>query len=215
MARPIFLRCAPGDAASATAGIYATPVHAWFRGRGEARYLRDLPGPLVIAMSTLTRLILAVDRRVTAAVWTLAALLLAVLACIGLYQVLTRFIWNAPSPWTEELIGRLFVWCVMLGIVAAFRQGALVSVDLMLRLSRGAWLRFVRRLILVVTLGFLGVLVWYGLDLAWRIRFQTFATLPMSIAWAYLALPFGALFSMLAVVANHLDPQNKELELAK
>lgn len=166
-------------------------------------------------MSTLARLILAVDRRVTAAVWTLAALLLAVLACIGLYQVLTRFIWNAPSPWTEELIGRLFVWCVMLGIVAAFRQGALVSVDLMLRLSRGAWLRFVRRLILVVTLGFLGVLVWYGLDLAWRIRFQTFATLPMSIAWAYLALPVGALFSMLAVVANHLDPQNKELELAK
>ncbi|MCU0951288.1 MAG: TRAP transporter small permease [Burkholderiaceae bacterium] len=166
-------------------------------------------------MSTLARLILAVDRRVTAAVWTLAALLLAVLACIGLYQVLTRFIWNTPSPWTEELIGRLFVWCVMLGIVAAFRQGALVSVDLMLRLSRGAWLRFVRRLILVATLGFLGVLVWYGLDLAWRIRFQTFATLPMSIAWAYLALPVGALFSMLAVVANHLDPQNKELELAK
>jgi TRAP-type C4-dicarboxylate transport system permease small subunit len=163
----------------------------------------------------LTRLILAIDRRVTNAVWLLAALLLAALACIGGYQVLTRFIWNQPSPWSEELIGRLFVWCVMLGVVAAFRQGALVSVDLMLRLSSGAYHRFVRRLILVVTLGFLAVLVWYGVDLAWRIRFQTFATLPLSIAWAYLALPVGALFSMLAVVANHLDPQSRELELAK
>jgi len=163
----------------------------------------------------LSRLILAIDRRVTSAVWLVAALLLGLLACIGLYQVLIRFIWNQPSPWTEELIGRLFVWCVMLGVVAAFRQGALVSVDLMLRLSRGAWHRVVRLLILVVSLAFLGVLAWYGFDLAWRIRFQTFATLPLSIAWAYLALPVGALFSMLAVLANHLDPINRELELQK
>ena len=163
----------------------------------------------------LSRLILALDRRITAAVWLAAALLLALLACIGLYQVLTRFIWNQPSPWSEELIGRLFVWCVMLGVVAAFRQGALVSVDLMLRLSRGAWRRFVRRLILGVTLAFLAVLAYYGFDLAWRIRFQTFATLPLSIAWAYLALPIGALFSMLAVLANHVEPINRELELQK
>ncbi len=140
----------------------------------------------------LSRLILAIDRRVTSAVWLLAALLLALLACVGGYQVLIRFIFNQPSPWTEELIGRLFVWCVS-----------------------GAWHRFVRRLIVVVTLGFLAVLVWYGFDLAWRIRFQTFATLPLSIAWAYLALPVGALFSMLAVTANYIDPQNRELELTK
>lgn len=163
----------------------------------------------------LSRLILAIDRHVNGAVWTLAALLLALLACIGGYQVLTRFIWNQPSPWSEELIGRLFVWCVMLGTVAAFRQGALVSVDLMLRTSRGAWRRFVRGLITVVTLAFLAVLAYYGFDLAWRVRFQTFATLPLSISWAYLALPVGALLSMLAVLAHHLDPVNRELELQK
>jgi TRAP-type C4-dicarboxylate transport system permease small subunit len=163
----------------------------------------------------LARALLAIDRRVTNAVWLLASLLLAVLALIGGYQVLIRFVWNQPSPWTEELIGRLFVWCVMLGVVAGFRQGALVSVDLMLRLSKGAWLKIVRLVILAVTLVFLAVVTWYGFDLAWRIRFQTFATLPMSIAWAYLALPVGALFSMLAVVANYIDPLNRELELAK
>jgi TRAP-type C4-dicarboxylate transport system permease small subunit len=163
----------------------------------------------------LSRLILAVDRRFTEAVWLLAATLLGLLACVGLYQVATRFVWNQPSPWSEELIGRLFVWCVMLGTVAAFRQGALVSVDLMLRLSGGAWRRFVRRLILGVTLSFLAALAWHGFDLAWRIRFQTFATLPLSIAWAYLAVPVGALFSMLAVAAHHLEPLDRELELQK
>ncbi len=163
----------------------------------------------------ISRLILAVDRHVTNAVWLIASLLLGLLACIGLYQVVIRFVWNQPSPWTEEVIGRLFVWCVMLGIVAAFRQGALVSVDLMLRLSRGSFRRVLRAMIALVTLGFLGVLVYHGVDLAWRIRFQTFATLPFSISWAYLALPVGAAFSMLAVLANYLDPVNRELELQK
>jgi TRAP-type C4-dicarboxylate transport system permease small subunit len=162
-----------------------------------------------------SRLLLAVDRRFTQAVWLLAAALLGLLACIGLYQVVIRFVWNQPSPWSEELIGRLFVWCVMLGTVAAFRQGALVSVDLMLRLSSGAWRRFVRRMILAATLALLAALAWYGFDLVWRVRFQTFATLPLSIAWAYLAVPVGALFSMLAVVAHHLEPLDRELELQK
>jgi TRAP-type C4-dicarboxylate transport system permease small subunit len=163
----------------------------------------------------LSRLILAVDQRVTNAIWLLASLLLAALALIGGYQVFTRFVWNQPSPWTEEVIGRLFVWCVMLGVVAGFRQGALVSVDLMLRLSKGTWLKVVRLLILAVTLAFLAVITWYGFDLAWRIRFQTFATLPISISWAYLALPVGGLFSMLAMAANYIDPLNRELELTK
>lgn len=157
--------------------------------------------------------LLAFDRIVTNAIWAIAAALLAAIACLGLYQVLVRFVFNQPSPWTEELIGRLLIWCVMLGVVAAFRQGALVSVDLMLRASRGAWRRAVRRIIVAVTLVFLLLLAWLGFDLAWRIRFQTFASLPLSISWAYLALPVGASFSLLAVLAHYFDPINRELEV--
>jgi TRAP-type C4-dicarboxylate transport system permease small subunit len=160
----------------------------------------------------MTKWILAIDRIVTNAVWAIAAALLALIACLGLYQVLIRFVFNQPSPWTEEIIGRLLIWAVALGVVAAFRQGALVSVDLTLRLSRGAWRRALRLLILAVTLFFLGMLAYVGFDLAWRIRFQTFASLPISISWAYLAFPVGACFSVLAAVAHWLDPINRELE---
>lgn len=156
--------------------------------------------------------ILGLDRVVTNAIWTIAAALLGLIACLGLYQVLVRFVFNQPSPWTEEVIGRLLIWMVALGIVAAFRQGALVSVDVMLRLSRGRWRATVRLVILAVTLVFLLLLAWIGYDLAWRIRLQTFASLPISIAWAYLAFPVGATFSLLAVLAHYLDPINRELE---
>lgn len=160
----------------------------------------------------MVKWILAIDRVVTNTVWALAAVLLASISVLGLYQVLIRFVFNQPSPWTEEVIGRLLIWTVALGVVAAFRQGALVSVDVMLRWSRGRWRQAVRLIILIVTAAFLGLLAWLGYDLAWRIRFQTFASMPISISWAYLALPIGATFSLLAVLAHYFDPINRELE---
>jgi len=175
-------------------------------GSSPGQALRRGDGP------DMSKSILAIDRVVTNAVWALASALLALIACLGLYQVLVRFVFNQPSPWTEEVIGRLLIWTVALGIVAAFRQGALVSVDLMLRLSHGTWRRIVRLIIVTVTLVFLALLAWVGYDLAWRIRFQTFASLPISISWAYLAFPVGATFSALAVIANYFDPINRELE---
>jgi TRAP-type C4-dicarboxylate transport system permease small subunit len=160
-------------------------------------------------------LVLGLDRRVSA--WALDAgcVLLALISGLGLWQVLTRFLLSQPSSWTEEVMRRLLIWCVMLGVVVAFRRGALVSVDLALRLSRGAWRRALRALIAAVSLAFLAVVLWYGIDLAWRVRHQTFASIELSMAWAYAALPVGAALSMLAVLAQWLDPMNEELETAQ
>ncbi len=160
-------------------------------------------------------LLLALDRRLSGLALNLACLLLALICVLGLWQVLARFVFSQPSTWTEEAMRRLLIWCVMLGVVVAFRRGALVSVDLMLRLSRGWWRRVVRSLITLSSLAFLAVLLWFGIDLAWRVRFQTFASLDLSMAWAYAALPVGAALAMLAVLAQHLDPMNEELESAQ
>jgi len=97
----------------------------------------------------------------------------------------------------------------------AFRRGALVSVDLMLRTARGRWLTALRGLITGTALAYLAVLLWYGLDLTWRVRFQTFSSGDLSMAWAYAALPVGALFCMVGVLGHHLDPVNEELENAQ
>ena len=37
----------------------------------------------------------------------------------------------------------------------------------------------------------------------------------VSMFWAYLAMPVGGLFSVLAIVGNWLDPQRLELETAQ
>jgi TRAP-type C4-dicarboxylate transport system permease small subunit len=160
-------------------------------------------------------IILAVDRHITGLCLSLACAILAVISCLGMWQVIARFVFSQPSTWTEEIMRRLLIWMVMLGVVVALRQGALISVDLMLRVSRGAWRHTVRGIITTVNLTFFAVVLWFGVDLVWRVRFQTFASLELSMAWAYAAIPVGALLGLLATVAHHADPRNEELATAQ
>jgi TRAP-type C4-dicarboxylate transport system permease small subunit len=163
----------------------------------------------------MRQLILRIDRYTTGLSLHIACLLLAVISCLGLWQVVSRFVFEQPSTWTEEAMRRLLIWTVMLGVVAALRQGSMVSVDLMLRLSKGQWQRTVRWIITLFNLSFLSVVLFFGLQLIQRVRFQTFASMDLSMSWAYGALPAGALLGLLAVVAQHLDPRSEELETAQ
>jgi TRAP-type C4-dicarboxylate transport system permease small subunit len=166
---------------------------------------------VIAARNALLRL----DSLLTALAWSAACALLAVISCLGLWQVVARFVLSQPSTWTEEVMRRLLIWMVMLGTVVAFRRGALVSVDLMLRSSRGVLRRAVQGFITLVSLAFLGVLLWFGIDLVVRVRFQTFASMELSMGWAYAALPVGAALAIVSVLAHHLDPINEELETAQ
>ena len=155
---------------------------------------------------------LAIERRLTAFIIVAACLLLGIASCLVFYQVLTRFIFGQPSTWSEIAIRLILIWMVMFGVVVAFREGAQISVDLMYRLS-GRYQRLLHLLITTVILLFLGVIIWYGIDIAWRVRFQEIAGLeflPMSIGYA--ALPVGATFAIIAVIANYLDPRHSELD---
>lgn len=166
--------------------------------------------------TAMKNLLLAIDRRVTPAVMFAACALLAIVSLLGIWQVATRFLLSQPSTWTEELLRRLLIWMVMLGTAVAFRRGALVAVDLMINTARGRWRRIVRRVITVSSLTLLALLIWYGIDLVWRIRFQTFASMDfLSISWAYAAIPVGALFSVIAVLAHHFDPIDTQLDNAQ
>ena len=37
----------------------------------------------------------------------------------------------------------------------------------------------------------------------------------LSMFWAYIAMPAGAVFAIIAIVANYIDPRRMELETAQ
>ena len=135
-------------------------------------------------------------------------------ACLGLYQILSRFVFERPAEWSEVLVRFMLIWMVFLGAPVASRQGAMVCV-----FSRTGWpghrqcARALAALCALVILA--GVMLWFGVEYAWRGRFQTIGARSFSMTWAYLSIPVGAVFSALAVVGCLLDPRRQELDTAQ
>jgi len=162
----------------------------------------------------LRGLVLTLDRIGTTIAAILACLALAVAVFAGLWQVVARFATETPSVWSEALVRTALIWMAFIGLAVAIRAGALVSIDIAHRLSRGALRSFLEGLSLASILAMLGVMFWFGWSMAERVKFQEMAGLEVSMAWGYAAIPLGAIFAMLGAVAHFLDRRNEELESA-
>ena len=145
-----------------------------------------------------------------------ACAMLALAAALGMFQIIMRFVLEQPAEWTEVLIRFSLIWMVFLAIPTAFRQGAMVSVDVLYRWSPPRLRRVLDGVVALAALTLIAIIVWLGWDYAVRGRVQTMAGLEsLSMFWAYVALPVGGVFSALGIVGNFIDPRRMELETAQ
>jgi len=159
---------------------------------------------------------LAFERRTTALSLFVAVAMLVAAASIGLYQILSRFVLEQPAEWSEVLVRFTLIWMVFMGAPVAFRQGAMVCVDVAHRLAGPVGKRLLDAVAALAALVMIAVMLWFGSDYAWRGRFQTISGLEsFTMTWAYLAIPVGAAFSAIAVVACLIDPRRYELDTAQ
>ena len=147
------------------------------------------------------RILRCLDRGLFRMVSIIAQWLLLTAVIAGFYQVLARFILESPSAWSEAWTRASVIWAVMLGVALAFRQGAMLSVDMLHTFLGGTRARMLEHLVLVIVVGFLVFLAWVGIEMTWRVRFQTMPSLGASISWVYVAIPIGAVMSLIAVLA--------------
>lgn len=156
------------------------------------------------------------ERGATFAALLGACAMLVIAASLGMFQIVTRFVLEQPAEWTEVLIRFSLIWMVFLAIPSAFRQGAMVSVDVLYRWSPPRVRRVLDYVVAVAALALIGVIVWWGWDYAQRGGVQSMAGLEsVSMFWAYVAMPVGGVFSAIGIVGNLIDPQRLELETAQ
>ena len=82
-----------------------------------------------------------------------AALLLAVMFCAFMLQIVSRYVFNAPIIWTQELCLTAWLWAVFWGAAFTVREREHVKFD-MLYVSAGLPVR--RTLALLAALGIAG-----------------------------------------------------------
>ena len=60
----------------------------------------------------------------------LAGLSLIVMTVLTTYQVITRYVFNAPSTWSEELVGYMFGWATMFGAAICTGERAHMNIPI-------------------------------------------------------------------------------------
>ena len=150
----------------------------------------------------MKQVFLTLERWTTALALFGACAMLVVSASLGMFQIITRFVLEQPAEWTEVLI--------------RFHQGAMMSMDVLHRWSPPRVRRVLDWVVALAALTLMAIIVWWGWDYSVRGRVQTMAGLEsLSMFWAYVAMPVGAVFSAIGIIGNLIDPRRMELETAQ
>ncbi|MFG1425113.1 TRAP transporter large permease [Roseixanthobacter glucoisosaccharinicivorans] len=139
-----------------------------------------LPAPLVLLEAGVVRVV----------EWIAGALVLAEVLVL-FAGVLSRYVWNEPLVWSDELASMLFLWLSMFGAVLAFhrgqhmRMGALADASPARTRSRLEIVALVACLVLVV------VLLPHAIEYAVDEMAVVTPALEVPVAWRASGLPIG------------------------
>lgn len=120
---------------------------------------------------------------------TFLVLMVALIFLGGLARML-----HHPLNWTIDLATCLFAWACFLCADIAWRNDALMSIELVTRRLPPRWREAVTRLNYALIAAFLVYVVVAGIHLAWISRARSFQGIPeISYSWVTASLPAGAL----------------------
>ncbi len=126
-------------------------------------------------------------------IWGWAAgIPLLVLVVVTIAAVFMRYLFNAPLQWTEEVSGLLMIWIVMLGGIAAERDGQQLTIPLLpdaLPRRVGLVMNIVVSAFSIAILAYMG---WLGWQLAGRAQYKLTQILGVSWFWIDVAVSVGA-----------------------
>jgi len=138
--------------------------------------------------------------RMTAGLRWITLAILAVMCVVTFLQVVTRYVFNAPFSWTEELARYLIIWLTFLGFGLVIHKRTEMSVSFFRDMIKGRPGQLVDLALAGIVLGFLAIFFVQGVLITFESR--EIMTIALGVPWSYVnvAAPLGG-FCMLALYA--------------
>jgi len=160
----------------------------------------------------VVRSLLRIIEQFNAALLFILSLSLGVLACLGLAQVLWRYVLNEPLVWTEEVVRYALIWIVFLGAGAAIKRGMLAAVELVSQLVSDTLRKMLTWTSLAICCTFWAILLIYGVIILGAVQGMKSGALEMPMPLVYLAIPVGAAIALVNTLAVAVDPPEPTLD---
>ncbi|MBJ7550557.1 MULTISPECIES: TRAP transporter small permease [Marinomonas] len=146
-------------------------------------------GMLVSCFTTINLLLNRIGRNIA---WVLVALMISVI----LLQVFCRYVLGNALPWPEEAARALMIWMMAMVAGEAYRRGSFVAIDMFLSALPERASSLLKLVLLLVAGAVLVKLTVLGIDFFDRGFRSRAASIHISRAWIYLAMPV-CFFTML------------------
>jgi len=134
-----------------------------------------------------------------------AAFLVVVEVVILSAGVISRYVFNSPLLWSDELARFLFLWLSMLGAVVALRRNEHMRLSVVVNRASASLQRWLDTTAALVVIGFLLVVLWpnYTLvELQWVV---TIPSLQISDSYRVVAIAVGCVLMTVVAIARLLE----------
>jgi TRAP-type C4-dicarboxylate transport system permease small subunit len=125
------------------------------------------------------------------------SVLCGVMTLVVLAQVVFRYVFLRPLPWSEELARYLMVWIVCLASSEAYAQGSHIGVSMIIDALKPSLRKIMILIIHLAVSVLMGLLVYHGFKLSFLVRDQLSPAMEISMTWPYLAVPVGASLTLI------------------
>ena len=148
---------------------------------------------------------------------TVVAVFVALITFLVFISAIARGL-DHPLNWAPDTALLLLAWVIFLGADTALRRSDFIRVDVLLRKFPVRTRKFLYYFYYFVIIGFLGLLVRYGIPLAIENSRRNFQALEISYSWATISAPIGSICMIITIVLklakkwNVSDPQSEGKE---
>jgi TRAP-type C4-dicarboxylate transport system permease small subunit len=120
-------------------------------------------------------------------------ILVALFVAVG---IITRDVLGYPIIWLSETTMLMFSWTFFLGLSVTFKRNENICVELVIAKITERFKKVPRLLILALMMGFLGTVVYEGIEIVSSTAGTDYNTIDVSTAWFYASFPVSALISL-------------------
>ena len=136
----------------------------------------------------------------------LAGVSFLAMVALTCWQVLTRYVLQNPSSWSEELVSYLFAWMALFGASLVVGERGHMNIPIVVERMGEKGRKFFAILAELVALVFSGVILVYGgIQITSLAKGQMTSSLGLPIGVFYIILPLSGVLNIVYTILNIVD----------
>lgn len=145
---------------------------------------------------------MAIKRFIDNVLKAITVVLMAALCLVVIWQVITRFLLNNPSVWSEEISRYLLIWITFLGGSMGLTTGAHMGLVVVIEKIKSEKIRLVLHIFAYIVCALIGyIFIRYGYIYTLSGMKRTMLCCSVPVGYVYMVMPFSGV----VIVINSVE----------